>query len=52
MTRRLLLAPVVAAPVALAAVAVGFWSGYLWPVATTVWSVIAPRPVEEPDIVA
>jgi hypothetical protein len=40
--RRLALAPVVVGPVAAAAVAL-YVTGYLWPVITTAWSLVAPR---------
>lgn len=53
MTRRLLLAPVVAVPVAVAAV---WWRGLAAPVAYGVkcWAAALrlTRPVEEPDIIA
>lgn len=46
--KRLLLAPVVICPVVVAA----YWSGLLWPVMTTAWSIVAPRPLNEPEIIA
>lgn len=45
MKRRLLLVPVVVAPVA----AVAIWTGYIWPVMTTAWSVLAPRETQETE---
>lgn len=46
--KRLLLVPVVVCPIATGAACL--WvSGMVWPIATQVWSVIAPRPCNEAD---
>jgi hypothetical protein len=48
--RRLLFAPAIIGVIGGVAV-FGYVTGYLWPVATQVWSVIAPRPCNEADLV-
>lgn len=51
MTRRLLLAPLVVGGIGGVAVTM-YLTGYLWPVATQVWSLLAPRPCNEADYLA
>lgn len=51
MTRRLLFAPAVVGVIGGVAGAL-FVSGYLWPVATQIYSLIAPRPCNEADYFA
>lgn len=46
--KRLLFAPAVVGVVG-AAAGIGYVTGYLWPVATQAWSVLAPRRETEAD---
>lgn len=50
--RRIVLVPLVVGGILTGAVIAATITGYLWPIGTQVWSVLAPRPCNEADVIA